>query len=131
MSLFAAYRWMPAPVPASAPPLPAMVYRPSSQSVGTDGIGSGLQRSRSGVTGPSPNTLWKVGCSKALNLPCSAAGRIRYSQLRRLLWRGAVKAVPLICSAYRPYGARCGELRPTGSAPGSASVANSLPNPLW
>jgi hypothetical protein len=29
-----------------------------------------------------------------------------------------------------PYGHRCGEFRPTGKAPGSASVANSLPKPL-
>src|SRR5690606_38288396 len=59
-----------------------------------------------------------------------AAGRIRYSQVRRLLARGAVKAVPEICSAYSPYGHFCGEFLPTGKAPGSASVANSFPNPL-
>ena len=55
---------------------------------------------------------------------------MRYSQLRRLLWRGAVKAVPLICSAYSPCATTCGELRPSGKVPGNASVANSLPKPL-
>ena len=44
--------------------------------------------------------------------PCTAAGRMRYSQLRRFTWRGAVNAVPEICSAYRPCATRCGELRP-------------------
>ena len=55
---------------------------------------------------------------------------MRYSQERRLAARGAVKAVPENCSAYNPKGQRCGELRPCGSAPASASLANSLPKPL-
>ena len=130
MSLLAAYKCTPRP-PAEGPPLPAMVNKPSSQSVGAAGIGSGFQRSWSGVTGPALKSLWKVVCASCENGPCIAAGRIRYSQLRRLLCRGAVKAVPLTCSAYRPYGAFCGELRPTGRAPGNASVANSLPKPDW
>jgi hypothetical protein len=46
--------------------------------------------------------LWKPSCSSNANVPCIAAGRIRYSQLRRFWWRGAVNAVPLICSAYSP-----------------------------
>src|SRR5690606_19979356 len=129
MSLLAAYMCTPRP-PADGPPLPAMVYRPSSQSVGASGSGSGFQRNCSGVTGPWPKSLWKRGCARAENGPCTAAGRIRYSQLRRLAARGAVKAVPLSCSAYKPYGHFCGEFRPAGKAPGSASVANSFPNPL-
>src|ERR1700690_2069386 len=55
---------------------------------------------------------------------------MRYSQERRLAARGAVNAVPENCSAYSPKGQRCGELRPRGSAPARASVANSLPKPL-
>src|SRR5580693_5425147 len=55
---------------------------------------------------------------------------MRYSQERRLAARGAVKAVPENCSAYKPKGQRCGEFCPWGSAPASASVANSLPKPL-
>src|ERR1700722_15466875 len=55
---------------------------------------------------------------------------MRYSHERRLAARGAVNAVPENCSAYSPNGQRCGELRPRGSAPDSASVANSLPKPL-
>ena len=42
---------------------------------------------------------------------------------------GAVKAVPVSCSAYSPCATCCGELRPTGKVPGTASVANSLPKP--
>src|ERR1700685_3035228 len=56
---------------------------------------------------------------------------MRDNQERRVACRGAVNAVPENCSAYNPKGPRCGELRPAGSAPGSASVANSLPKPLW
>src|SRR5690606_11320126 len=56
---------------------------------------------------------------------------IRYSQLRRFSLRGAVNAVPLSCSAYNPCATRCGEFRPTGNAPSSASVSNEFPNPDW
>jgi hypothetical protein len=35
------------------------------------------------------------------------------------------------CSAYKPSGACCGELRPRGKAPRTASVANSFPKPVW
>ena len=92
----------------------------------------GFQRSWSGVTGPAPKSLWNAGVpSNGANAPCIAAGRIRYSQLRRFSLRGAVNAVPDNCSAYRPCATRWGELRPTGSVPGSASVAKLLPNPDW
>ena len=64
------------------------------------------------------------------NAGCFALGSTRYTQDRRFTPRGWVNAVPLSCSAYRPRGARCGELRPAGSAPATASVANSFPNPL-
>ncbi len=43
---------------------------------------------------------------------------------------GAVNAVPLNFSAYRPSGACWGEFCPTGSAPGTASVACSLAKPV-
>ncbi len=59
----------------------------------------------------------------------AADGRTRYSHERRLCARGSVNAVPLSCSAYRPSGARCGEFRPWGSAPGTASELCSLPKP--
>jgi hypothetical protein len=55
---------------------------------------------------------------------------MRYNHERRFAARGAVNAVPENCSAYNPNGQRCGELRPWGSAPAKASVANSLPKPL-
>jgi hypothetical protein len=45
--------------------------------------------------------------------------------------RGAVNAVPESTSVYRPSGGRCGELRPTGRAPLTASVSKVLPKPLW
>jgi len=57
--------------------------------------------------------------------------RIRYSQLRWLACRGAVNAVPLSCSAYRPCATRCGEFWPCGNTPAIASLANSLPKPDW
>ena len=41
---------------------------------------------------------------------------MRYSHDRRLLDRGAVNGVPLICSVDRLYAQRCGELRPPDSA---------------
>ena len=129
MSALAAYRWMPAPLWASAEPLPPIVYRPSTKSVGVVGSGSGSQRSWLGEAAAWLKSLCRRGCSNGVNSPCIAAGRMRYSQLRRLLPRGAVKAVPVSCSAYSPCATCCGELRPTGKVPGTASVANSLPKP--
>jgi hypothetical protein len=64
-----------------------------------------------------------------VNAGCAADGRIRYSHERRLCARGSVNAEPLSCSAYSPSGARWGELRPSGSAPGTASELCSLPKP--
>ena len=56
-------------------------------------------------------------------------GRMRYNH-ERLLWsRGAVKAVPESCSAYKPYGQRCGLFWPNGKAPFNASELMVLPNP--
>src|SRR5690606_34493374 len=120
---------MATPVIAAGEPLPAIVNSPSTKSAGCAGIGSGSQRNWSGVTGPSPKSLCRRGCANGANGPCMAAGRIRYSQLRRFSLRGAVNAVPLNCSAYRPCATRCGELRPTGNVPGSASLSNEFPNP--
>src|ERR1700744_1100903 len=54
---------------------------------------------------------------------------MRYSQLRRFEWRGAVNAVPDNCSAYSPSALCCGEFCPCGNASRAASVANSLPKP--
>jgi hypothetical protein len=67
--------------------------------VAATGSGSGFQRIWSGETGPSPKRSWKRGCANGSKRPCIAAGRIRYSQLRRFSLRGAVNAVPDNCSA--------------------------------
>jgi len=85
--------------------------------------------------------VWLWGQGKAPTIPsfksryglngsCITEGRIRYVQVRRFRWRGAVNGVPESCSVYSPSGAFCGEFWPCGSAPASASVANSLPNPV-
>jgi hypothetical protein len=63
--------------------------------------------------------------------PTCTLGTRRYIQVRRFSARGAVKALPDSSSAYRPCATRCGLLRPTGSAPGTASLANWLPKPDW
>ena len=96
------------------------------------GRGSGSQRMASGGVGTSPKWLcqWRPAVLGKKGSRSAAAGRMRYSQVRRLAARGAVKAVPLSCSAYRPSGATWGELRPTGSAPAMASVAHSLAKPV-
>ena len=106
-----------------------MVNKPSTKSVGVSGNGSGLQRNWFGDTAPWLKSPCRRGCANGVNSPCITAGRIRYNQLRRLSARGAVNAVPFNCSAYKPCATRCGELRPTGRVPGTASVANSLPKP--
>ncbi len=93
------------------------------KSVGTRGTRGALQRRRFGGVASSSNLPLSWGARSGRKTPCKAAGRMRYSQLRRLSARGAVKAVPEYCSAYSPYGQRCGEFRPSGRAPGSASVA--------
>ena len=114
-------------------PLPPSVNRPSMKSLGSfsAGSGSGSQRSRFGSGSSSSNGV-PLSClfSILLNEGCFALGRIRYTHVLRLTARGWVNAVPLSCSAYRPSGARCGEFRPAGSAPATASVTNSFPNPL-
>lgn len=118
------------PVRCVASPLPPSVHSPSTKSVAGPGTGSGFQRSRFGS-----GTAWLKGAVRIVPLPervnagCAADGRIRYSHDRRLCALGSVNAVPLSCSAYRPNGARCGEFRPSGSAPATASEACSLPKP--
>lgn len=52
---------------------------------------------------------------------------MRYSQDRRFWARGAVKGLPLSCSAYRPYGQMRGLFWPSGRAPGRASDCASFP----
>ena len=95
------------------------------------GSGSGSQRSRFGFGSSSSNGVpFRFLLSIRENAGCFALGRMRYTHDLRFTPRGWVNAVPLSCSAYRPSGACCGELRPAGSEPLTASVANSLPNPL-
>src|ERR1700689_3612782 len=108
-----------------------MGKRPSTKSVGAAGSAKGSHRSWFGDKGASFAGSSNRACTKRWNGRCITEGRILYNQERRLTCRGAVNAVPENCSAYNPYGQRCGELRPGGSAPDSASVANSLPKPLW
>src|SRR5262249_27435958 len=129
----AAYTCTAMPLRVRMSPLPATVNSPSMKSRGSSWVGSGdgSQRSRFGSASISSN-----GVPRSAPLPirrnagCRADGRIRYTQVRRFTPLGWVNAVPLNCSAYSPSGACCGELRPSGSAPATASVANSLPNPL-
>jgi len=94
--------WMAQPAMAAGEPLPTIVTRPSMKSVGASGSGRGLQRNWFG-DGAMPS---KPAAMRPLfmrsKMPCMAAGRIRYSQERRLWLRGAVNAVPDNCSAYRP-----------------------------
>ena len=53
----------------------------------------------------------------SLNSPCMAAGRMRYVHVRRFSERGAVNALPEICSAYKPCATCCGEFCPCGKDP--------------
>ena len=87
---------------AAGSPLPAIVNRPSTKSVGTVGFGNGSQRSWLGGVGTSPKRLTMRPLSIRAKGRCIAAGRIRYVQERRLDPRGAVNAEPESCSAYRP-----------------------------
>ena len=110
--------------------MPPIVTSPATKSVGTVGIGNGRQRSWFGGAGTSSNgALRSRSGASGVNGSCTADGRIRYVQLRRLPARGAVNAVPFNSSVYSPYAGCLGLLCPTGSAPGSASVAKSFPNP--
>ena len=100
-------------------PLPAMVNRPSTKSVGASGIGSGSQRNWFGVRRRVVEiSCGNADCSQRLRtVPCIAAGRMRYSQLRRFsrARRGERGARQLLgVQAVRD---RCGELRPSGSVP--------------
>jgi hypothetical protein len=95
----AAYTCAAAPACAEGPPLPAIVTRPWTRSVGAAGIGSGFQRIWFGDAGTSSNALTIAPASSGSNGRCIADGRIRYSHERRLSARGAVNAVPLSCSA--------------------------------
>src|SRR6185437_15906094 len=94
------------PACSAGPPLPAIVTRPSTKSVGFSGSGSGSQRNWFGVAGASSKRLWSMACSTGWNGSCTAGGRIRYSQLRRLARRGERRArqllrVEAVCHALR------------------------------
>src|SRR5688572_31544877 len=109
-----------------------MVANPSMKSAGREEIGRGSQRRRFGGVSTSANGPERSSPSFNRSYgPCIAEGRNRYNQVLRLSARGAVNAVPESTSVYRPVGGRCGELRPTGSAPLTASVSKVLPKPLW
>ena len=115
-------------------PLPPSVTIPSTKSVFSSGIGTGFHRIWFGgdgasVKGPLRNNPRPSPDPISANGLCVTDGRIRYVHVRRFVARGAVNAVPLNCSVYNPSGAFCGEFCPSGSAPFTASVANSFPNP--
>lgn len=144
MDALHAYMWTASPDLVVGSPLPAMVRRPSSQSTRggssaaaapaaaasrAGGSGSGSQRSWLGSTVACAKSAASPACAMGTRRLCITDGRTRYSHARWLRWRGAVKALPDSCSAYRPYGQRWGAFWPTGSAPGSASLACSAPNP--
>ena len=132
MERVAAYRCTAIPLRVLMSPFPATVYSPSTKSVPPAGIGSGSQRSRFGSGSISSKGVPRsVPLPMRANFGCAADGMIRYTQVRRLTARGWVNAVPLSCSANKPSGARCGELRPAGNAPDTASLVNSFPNPRW
>lgn len=64
------------------------------------GSGSGSQRSRLGSGAASVKGAPRSAPPAIrVNGGCAADGRMRYSQERRLVARGSVKAVPLSCSA--------------------------------
>ena len=116
-----------------ASPFVAMVRRPVRNVVSSSGNGGGSHLSW--PIGGSDSRLgalrmkWR---STSVNLQAwRTDGLIRYSQVLRLRAFGTVKAVPESCSVYRPSGGRCGLFWPTGSAPGTASDANSFPKPDW
>ncbi len=122
---------MPTPLCIVESPLPAIVIRPSTKSVGSAGTGGGFQRSWLGEVGTSSNGVLRSSFfSSGWYGLCTTDGRMRYAHVRRFCKRGAVNGVPLNCSVYKPSGAFCGEFCPFGSAPRSASLANSLPKPL-
>src|SRR5687768_8644791 len=123
---------MAAPVCSAGSPLPPMVAIPSTKSVGFEGIGIGRHRIWLGVGGASlngpvrinPVPIWRNGL-------WTVDGRIRYVQVARLTARGAVNDVPFNSSTYRPRGACWGAFCVRGSAPATASDANSWPKPAW
>jgi hypothetical protein len=111
--------------------LPPRVQRPEMKSVPDAGAGRGAQYRRFGSTELSPNGgAIRVPLSMRWNGGCSVDGRIRYSHVRRVFCRSSVKAVPDRSSVYKPWGGRWGVFRPTGNAPGNASLLCSLPNPV-
>jgi hypothetical protein len=131
MSASQAYRCTARPLagaPSGAPDA-ATVCRPASQSVAPP-VGSGCGAQRSGLgSRTNPAAPSSPACASGAAGPRTTDGRTRYSHERWFLARGAVKAVPDSCSATKPYAHTCGLLQPTGSAPGSASLANELPKP--
>ena len=81
--------------------------RPAAMHGQFEPMDSGRIAGRFDQVAPPPDQMrWDPlpmpACSRGVKAPCMAAGRIRYSHERRLWLRAAVKAVPEICSAYRP-----------------------------
>lgn len=68
--------------------------------------------------------------SRILKVTIESKILIWQTNLFWLYFRGTVKAVPDICSAYSPYGQFKGLFCPSGKAPFKASVVKWFPNPL-
>ncbi len=70
------------------------------KSVGASGTAIGCQRIGSGgAASPSFAPVFRYACASGAQLPVTTEGWRRYSQLRRLSARGAVKALPETSSA--------------------------------
>src|SRR5690348_1766876 len=109
------YRCTAAPCCERDSPHVTYVTSPPTKSVCAALMASGFQRSRLGETSTSRHVAVRTRPSSICsNGPCIAEGRRRYSHERRLAERGAVKAEPESCSAYRPNGTFCGEFWPCG-----------------
>jgi hypothetical protein len=121
------------PTPASGSPLTAMVCRPSTKSSDwVSGTGSACQRSGSGGVGtPSAAPVFSVACASGSQAPGAHAGPRRYIQVRRFSARGAVKAAARQQLGIQAHGHALRAVAALRQAPGSASLANWLPMPVW
>ena len=120
MSRLAAYRWMPTPCCAAGEPLPAIVNRPSTKSVGARrhrqrAPAQLVRRDRAGRR----SRCGSAAARTARTCRASPPGGCGTASCAGSRARGAVNAVPRHCSAYRPCATRCGELRPTGKRAGA------------
>src|SRR6478672_2695761 len=99
------YRWVAIPAwVMTSPAVVTVLTPPSISDCGESGMATGSHRmGPMGTSTSVSGALRHRPASTLLNLPqCRTVGRIRYSQDRSLLVRGAVNGDPLSCSAYSP-----------------------------